>query len=289
MPTHLRRSTSPGTSAIAPIPFLEYVFMTASRTSKGWRSSFIFSTLFSVWPSLRNRTYRLPSYPVKTTLGLLQIQPAPGPGVLVRRHRPRARLATDALVALFEQRVDGNVMLGDVLVDPLLLHEGERRDLGRPVAGLPGEDRRVRPLGRLLAPNPGHPGVVTLERPSERAYFTDLAAEIRGAGPHLLAVTLDLLLDRKLRPQNHDRQLVAPHDPLAKLDSLLEQETRVYGEDRDLVRDAGEHVQKGHPLGPPEGSREREPVAVGLDRPLEYLPRRGALETFVNPREFLGA
>src|ERR671916_717828 len=129
MPTHLRRSYSPGTSFIACMPRLEYVFITASRTSKGWRSSFIFSTLFSLWAFLRNRTYRLSSCPMETAFGLLQVRPAPGPGILVSRHRSRARLAADAPVALFEQRVDGNVVLGDVLVDPLLLHEGERGDL----------------------------------------------------------------------------------------------------------------------------------------------------------------
>src|ERR687886_199460 len=138
MPTHLRRSYSPGTSLSACMPRLEYVFMTASRTSSGWRSSFIFSTLFSLWASLRNRTRRLPFYPVKATFGLLQTRPASGSRILIRRHRSRARLAADALVALFEQRVDGNVVLGDVLVDPLLLHEGKRSDLGRSEAAIPG-------------------------------------------------------------------------------------------------------------------------------------------------------
>src|ERR671939_123977 len=146
MPTHLSRSYSPGTSSNACMPRLEYVFMTASRTSSGWRSSFIFSTLFSLWPSLRNRTYRLPSYPVKPTLGLFQIRPTSGPVLLVGRYRAGLGLAADALVTLFEQRVDGNVVLGDVLVDPFLFHEGERGDLGRPETAIPGNDGRVRPL-----------------------------------------------------------------------------------------------------------------------------------------------
>src|SRR5215207_2670427 len=163
MPTHLRRSYSPGTSFSACMPRLEYVFITASRTSKGWRSSFIFSTLFSLWPSLRNRTRRLPIYPMKAALGLFQVRPPPGSMILVGRHWPRARLAADAPVALIEQRVDGNVVLGDVLVDPLLLHKGERGDLGCSEAAIPGHNGRVRPLGGLLPADPGHPRVVALE------------------------------------------------------------------------------------------------------------------------------
>src|SRR5215204_903900 len=153
---------------------------------------------------------------MKAALGLLQARPASGPSVLVRRHRAGLRLAADALVALFEQRVDGNVVLGDILVNPLLLDEGERCDLGSSVARLPGDHRRVRSLGGLLAADPSHPRVITLERPLKRLNLANLAAEVRAARPHLFAVTLD---------------------------GLSEQETRVYGKNRDVVRYAGEHIQ----------------------------------------------
>src|SRR5215217_874406 len=137
--------------------------MTASRTSNGWRSSFIFSTLFSLWASLRNRTYRLPIYPMKATLGLLQVRPPPGPVVLVGRYWTGLGLATDAPVALLEQRVDRNVVLGDVLVNPLLLHESKRGELGRAEAAIPRHNGSVRPLRGLLPADPGHPRVVALE------------------------------------------------------------------------------------------------------------------------------
>src|ERR687886_231163 len=115
MPTHLRRSYSPGTSSIACIPRLEYVSITASRTSRGWRSSLIFSTLFSFWFFLRNCTSSLPRDPVQAAFGLLHARPTAGPDVLVRLHRPGLRLASDALVALPEEGIYGDIMLSYVL------------------------------------------------------------------------------------------------------------------------------------------------------------------------------
>src|SRR5215210_3265017 len=136
--------------------------MIASRTSRGWRSSFICSTLLSFWFFLSVSTYDLSVNPVQAAFGLLHPRPAPGPGILVRRHRSGLGLAPDALVAPLEQWVYGHVVLGDVLVDPLLRHKGERRDLGRPVALLPGDHPRVGSLGGLLPADAGHPRVVVL-------------------------------------------------------------------------------------------------------------------------------
>src|SRR5918997_786512 len=176
--------------------------MIASRTSRGWRSSFICSTLLSFWFFLSVSMYDLPIDPVQATFGLLDPRPASGPGILVRRHRASLGLASDALVAPLEQRVYGHVVLGDVLVCPLLRHKGERRDLGRPVTLLPGNHPRVGPLGGLLAPDAGHPRVVVFQCPLQRLYLSPLAPQIRTAGTHPLAVALDLLLDRELGPQN---------------------------------------------------------------------------------------
>src|SRR5918997_3183823 len=259
--------------------------MIASRTSRGWRSSFICSTLLSFWFFLSVSTYDLPINPVQATFGLIGLRPTPGPRILVRRHRPGLRLASDALVAPLKQRVYGHVVLGDVRVCPLLRHKGERRDLGCPVALFPSDHLRVGSLGGLLSANTGHPRVIVLQRPFQRLYLPHLAAQVRAAGTHPLAVTLNLLPDRKLRSKHLQRQLVAPHDLLAKLDGLPEKEARVYGEDGDLVGNLGDHVYESHPLWPSKRGREREPVAVGRNSPLDGLPRRGSLQVLRLPRQ----
>src|ERR671911_1621311 len=242
--------------------------MTASRTSNGWRSSFIFSTLLSFWFFLRVSTHGLPRNPVQPALVLLQAGPAPRPGVLFRRYGPGLRLAPYALVAPLQERVHGYVVLFDVPPDLLGAPAGERRYLGRPVAPLPGNHTRTHPLRRLLAPYPRHPRLVPLQSPLQRLYLPHLAAQVRRACPHPLPVTLYLLLHGELGPQHLQRQPIAPHHLLAELVGLLKEEARVYGKDGHLVGDLRDHVYKGHPLGPPEGGRERKPLPVGLDRPL---------------------
>src|SRR5918992_1641337 len=209
--------------------------MTASRTSNGWRSSFIFSTLLSFWFFLRVSTHGLPRDPVQPALVLIQTRPTPRSRVLLRRHRPGLRLAPYALVALLQKRVRGYVMLGNVAVDPLLLHEGKRRYLGCSVAPLPGHHPRAHPLRRLLPPYPRHPRLVPLQSPLQRLYLPHLAAQLRSARPHPLPVTLYLLLHRQFGPEHLQRQPIAPHHLLAKLVGLLEEKARVYGKDGHLV------------------------------------------------------
>src|SRR5829696_9882774 len=92
--------------------------------------------------------------PVQPTLVLVEPGPAPGPGVLVRVHGPRLRLAPDALVPLMEERVDGHIVLLHVVPHLLVRPAGERRDLGGPVALLPNDRPRVGPLGGLLPADP---------------------------------------------------------------------------------------------------------------------------------------
>src|SRR5215218_11246668 len=104
--------------------------MIAWRTSSGCRSSFIFSTLFRFWFSLRNRTLYRTSHKVQTALGFVHARPATRPGILARSHRPGTRFAPYAAVSPFEQRVQGNVVLLHVLFDLPGAPVGERADLG---------------------------------------------------------------------------------------------------------------------------------------------------------------
>src|SRR5215212_2167257 len=91
--------------------------MIAWRTSSGCRSSFIFSTLFNLWFSLRNRTLYRTSHKVQTALGFVHARPATRPGVFTLRNRPRARRAAHAFVSPPKERVEGDAPLAHVLLD----------------------------------------------------------------------------------------------------------------------------------------------------------------------------
>src|SRR5215212_2297484 len=259
---------------------------TDRRSSLAYRNSGLRTRVPGV--TVLARWYGLAVLPVQPTLVLVEPGPASGPGVLVRVHGPRLRLAPDALVPLVEERVDGHVVLLDVIPHLLVGPVGERRDLGGPVALLPGDNPRVRPLRGLIPADAGHPGHVPAQSPLQGLDLAYPAAQVWGAGAHLLAVALDLLLDGERRSQHLERQLVAPHDLLAELRGLPEDEACVDREDRDLVGDLGDHVHGRHPLAAPERRREGQTGAVGVDRPLDYLPRVCSLQMPGQALEGLG-
>src|SRR5215210_5745079 len=223
------------------------------------------------------RAADLAAFDVDAALRLVGSRPPAGPGILVVVHRPRLWLAADALVALMQERVDGHVVRPHVVPHLRFRPVRHGRYLGGLVALLPGDDLRACPLRGLLPADAGHPGVVAVQRPLQGFDLADLAAQVRGAGAHLLAEALYLLLDRQLGLQDHDRQLVAPHDLLAEVGGLLENKTRVDGEDGDLVGDLGDHVQQRHPLATAERGGEGQALTVSLHSPRDYLPRVGAL------------
>src|ERR671917_881377 len=171
--------------------------MIAWRTSSGCRSSLIFSTLFSLWFSLRIRTLYRTSHKVQTTFGLVHVRPATRPGVLARGHRPGTRFAPYAAVTHAEKGVERNVVPLHVLIDLVHAPGRERRDLGDPEVLVVGHDRRARPLRRLVPADPRHPGAVVPQEAPLRLDLADLAAEIRRATVELGTVTRYLLLDRE--------------------------------------------------------------------------------------------
>src|SRR3712207_7040665 len=91
--------------------------MIAWRTSSGWRSSFIFSTLFSLWFSLRLRTLYRTSDKVQTAFGLVHARPATRAGVLARGHRPGTRFAPYAAVTHAKKWVERHIVPPHVLID----------------------------------------------------------------------------------------------------------------------------------------------------------------------------
>src|SRR6266487_1526369 len=103
-------------------------------------------------------------FDVNATFELVRAGPAAGALLFVGRGRPGAGNASDRAVAGLVQRVVRNLVDLDVGPDGLLVPVGERMELPDAVALRPLQLRRRRPAGRLVAPDPGDPGVVWVER-----------------------------------------------------------------------------------------------------------------------------
>src|SRR5918992_4188151 len=106
--------------------------MIARRTSSGCRSSLIFSTLFSLWFSLRIRTLYRTSHKVQTAFGFVHARPAARPGVFARCHRPGTRFAPYAAVTHAKKGVERNVVPSPILIDLVHTPGRQRRDLRDP-------------------------------------------------------------------------------------------------------------------------------------------------------------
>src|SRR6187401_1315419 len=112
-----------------------------------------------------------PSLTVEPAFRFGEAAPAAGPLVLADHHRPRARTAADAGEALVVQRVVGNVVLCDQPPHFLLGPVGQRADLHQAEFLVPADDRRLGPVGALIAADRAGPGVHTDRRRLEHLHF----------------------------------------------------------------------------------------------------------------------
>src|SRR5919199_6118956 len=131
--------------------------MIAWRTSSGCRSSLIFSTLFSLWFSLRIRTLYRTSHIVQTAFGFVHTRPAACPGIFARSHWPGTRFAPYAFVSSPKERVERDAPLPRVLLHFLGAPVHQRCYLHDTEALLPTQHGRARPLRRLVAADPSDP------------------------------------------------------------------------------------------------------------------------------------
>src|ERR671916_1255450 len=259
--------------------------MIASYTSSGCRSSLIFSTLFSLWFSLRIRTPYRTSHKVQTAFGFVHARPATRPGVFARGHRPGTRFAPYAFVSSPKEGVERDAPLPHVLLHFPGAPVHQRCYLHDTEALLPTQHGRARPLRCLVPADPRHPRTVVPQKTPLRLDLADLAAEVRRAAVELRPVTRDLLLDREPRREDLERQRILFHGLLAETHRLLEEKPGIQRKDLRLVGDAREHVQKDHPLGIPEGDREREIFAINAHGPPQNILRSTVFQTLRHPRE----
>src|SRR5262249_35127023 len=131
--------------------------------------------------------------PMQPALGLVEHRPAARPRILTRRGTPGARPAADRRVPLPQQRVDRNVVPGDIPVHVGLRPRRQWRDLHLAAAGVVPHDRRVGARRRLVAAKPGRPGVVPGQAALEWLDLAQVAALVRGTGVQPGTVLLVLL------------------------------------------------------------------------------------------------
>src|SRR5215213_4738172 len=119
------------------------------------------------------------------TFDLVRAGPAAGALVLARDDRARARDAADRRVADVVQRVVRDLVHEHVRLDALRVPVHERLDLPDAVALRPLDAPRVLARQRLLAADPGDPGVIRRERPLERLDLAQMAAAVGVALPQV--------------------------------------------------------------------------------------------------------
>src|SRR3989442_9218798 len=120
----------------------------------------------------------LAGFDVDSALELVGAGPAAGALLLVRADRARARYAADRAEADVVERVVRDLVDGDVGPDALLVPVRERVHLPDVVALRPLHLRRSRAARRLVAADPGDPGVVGLERLQQRLDLADVTATV---------------------------------------------------------------------------------------------------------------
>ena len=137
---------------------------------------------------------------VDPALGLGGAGPAAAARVVAGRDASGARPAADAGVAVVDERVHQDAVVGDVGVDLLVAPAGQRGDLDLALAGVPADDRRDDAVVGLGATQSGGPGVVLRERVGERLDLAQRAAEVGVGLVEVLAVLRVLLGDGQRVP-----------------------------------------------------------------------------------------
>src|SRR5918992_2549629 len=160
---------------------------------------------------------------VDAALELVRARPASSPLLLVGRRRPGAGHAADRAVASVVKRVERDLVDVDVEPDLALVPVGERVDLPDAVALGPLELRGLRAAGRLVAPDPGDPRVVGLQRLEQRLDLADVAAAVGIALPEVRALLLVLLGDGDHGWRREQPESVALDEPVARLVGLTEE------------------------------------------------------------------
>src|SRR3546814_14846933 len=105
--------------------------------------------------------------------------PATGAWVLAGGDPRSAGPAADRGIAVVDQRVDQDAVLGDVTLDVLVAPTRDRRDFDLALFGVPADDRCDDPVVGLGATQSRGPGVIASQGVRERLHLADRAAGVR--------------------------------------------------------------------------------------------------------------
>ena len=170
-------------------------------------------------------------------------------------------------IALVAERVHRQTAIGDVAVDVVVRPIGDRVHLHDAPSDVEADDGRVGAGRRLVAPEPGEPRRLALERAGEGL---DLAH-----GAALVGVDLPEVVRRDLRCDHAQVQVVALAHLLDVPERLREVVLRVEEHDLELGDDLRGDVDEHAVL---ERRGQHRAVAEGLPCPLDRRRRRLLLE-----------
>src|SRR5512146_1293586 len=118
---------------------------------------------------------------MNTALRLAGAGPAPAARVRAFLDAARAGRAADGRIAVVDQGVHQDALLGDEVVHLLLRPADDRVDLDHLPPVVPLHDLGLAAVARLVPAHAGDPGVVVLQRPLERLDLAQVAAQVRVA------------------------------------------------------------------------------------------------------------
>lgn len=185
---------------------------------------------------------------MQSALALVRGFPPPTarPWVITRFHGPRARLTTDAGIALVEEFVVRHVVLMDIIAHLLLRPVDQRIDLHHAVLVVPLDELHVLSRDALLVTQATDPGVQALESTLQRLELTDGAATM---------TTLDTVVEQVdaflphhalhlpiIGEEHLDLDVIGEVRTVDKLIRLREEAARVKRKDPSRLVDIDNHL-----------------------------------------------
>src|SRR5690242_4745834 len=212
---------------------------------------------------------------MNTALRLAGAGPAAAARVRALLDAARAGGAADGRVAVVDQGVHQDALLGDEVVHLLLRPADDRVDLDHLPPVVPLDDLGLAAVAGLVPAHAGDPGVVVLQRPLERLDLAQVAAQVRVAAEQPRAERGVLLLDGARRGDVDQLDRVHRFHRVPGPDGLGEVVASVE-EDHLYPRLDGRGEMDDHRVGHRRG--DADALTERVHRPADHLFGRGVGE-----------
>ena len=141
-----------------------------------------------------------------------------------RLHGPRAGTATDTRITDIVKRIERQVVVEQVVPDPLAAPAQHRIDLDQAVGRVPLEDAGLGTHGGLARTDPGDPCSLVAEELSQWRDLAQVATKPDVSGPELVAVVVRLLFQRLSRLDTRELETQASLELVAERVGLGKQQ-----------------------------------------------------------------